>query len=328
MKTELIERYLTKQMTDEERAAFEQEMREQPQLAEDVKIVAWTIEAIREHGQQEDVERIRRMREDMGSDRKRYAATVAAVIGGVLIVVAMTAVSVPPLYNKVLKPIIESVFTSEKKADTSVSPQSANHPATDSLASTVMTDSVNVSTQEEGQVVAEEPQRQEAEPVQEEKPKEESAKEENAKVEPVKARDETINEPKEKTKEDEQKTVIKNTNVDRTEIVDNTEYHLTKINYDNKGNLVAYLTLLNNRENIEYDFSDMPLVNIDGDQRKAFRVTVNGESKQTFTLRRRQPVNLVIYFNGVKKNADKITLLSVKNSRQFKSCQMTYIPLK
>ena len=85
MKTELIERYLTRQMTDEERTAFEQEMREQPQLAEDVKIVAWTIEAIRERGQQEDAERIMRMREDMGSDSKRYATTVAAVIGGVLL---------------------------------------------------------------------------------------------------------------------------------------------------------------------------------------------------------------------------------------------------
>ena len=62
MKTEQIERYLTRQMTDEERAAFEQEMREHPQLAEDVKIVAWTIEAIRERGKQEDEEAIKRMR--------------------------------------------------------------------------------------------------------------------------------------------------------------------------------------------------------------------------------------------------------------------------
>ncbi len=327
MKTELIERYLTRQMTDEERAAFEQEMRVQPQLAEDVKIVAWTIEAIRERGQQEDAERIKRMREDMGSDSKRYATTVAAVIGGVLIVAAMTAVSVPPIYKNVIKPIIESVFSPEKEVEQAAPSQNTSSSPADSLSSTVMTDSVNASSQEEEQVVAEEPRQQEALPVQEDKTKEESTKEEKVKVEPVKATDETITEPKEKTKEDGQQTIIKNTKLDRKEMVDNTEYHLTEIDYDNKGNLVAYITLFNNRENIEYELSDMPLVNIDGDQRKAYRVTVNGESKQTFTLRRRQPVYLVIYFNGVKKNADMLTLLSVKNRNENKRCLMRNIPL-
>jgi len=314
-------------MTDEERAAFEQEMQEQPQLAEDVKIVAWTIEAIRERGQQEDSEAIRRMREGMGTDNKRYAATLAAVIGGVLVVAAMTVVSIPPLYQHVIKPIIESVFTPEEKSNNSspLQPSSSN-PSIDSLATNNSTDSVEVAdeSEEEEQTVVNEPQNKEDEPAKEEKVEEEPKKEEVVIEE--KAKEEEKEEAKEDNPPLEPKTVNKVSNVDRREMVDNTEYHLTKIDYDNKGNLVAYMTLLNNRENLEYVFEKM-LVNIDGDQRNAYRVTVNGETKNSFTLKKRQPVNIVLYFNGVRKDADHISLLQMKNRNEFKSCQMKGIPL-
>lgn len=126
MRTEEIERYLTRQMTNEERAIFEKEMQEQPQLAEDVKIVGWTIEAIRERGKMEDADSIIRMREGIGSDKKRYTATAAAVIGGVLIVAAATIASIPPIYRHVIKPIIESVFTSDEAKSSKIQTPTVN----------------------------------------------------------------------------------------------------------------------------------------------------------------------------------------------------------
>jgi hypothetical protein len=333
MRTEEIERYLTRQMTDEEREAFEQEMQDQPQLREDVKIVAWTIEAIRERGRQEDAERIRRMREQMGSDSKRYSATAAAVIGGVLIVAAMTAVSIPPLYNKVIKPAIESVFGGESTKH--VTPkQSSSAASIDSLANGAVADSTDVNPQmmEEDKAEAEADEPQQADkPKAEEKPEQQKEKENNdVKDEPTKpdmAEDKTESENKEEKETKEVKTTNKASNLDIRQMVENTEYHLTKIDYDNKGNLVAYLTLLNNKESLDFDLSQMPTVNIDGYVRTAYRVTADGATTQSFKLRKRLPVNLVIYFNGVKTGASKITLLQVRNANEYKSLQMKGISL-
>lgn len=331
MRTEEIERYLTRQMTDEEREAFEQEMQEQPQLREDVKIVAWTIEAIRERGRQEDAEHIRRMREQMGSDSKRYSATAAAVIGGVLIVAAMTAVTIPPLYNKVIKPAIESVFGGESTKHASPK-QSSSAASIDSLISGTDADSTDVNPQvmEEDEAKADEPQ-QADKPKAEEKPELQKEKENNdVKDEPTKpdvAEDKAESENKEEKETKEVKTTNKASNLDIRQMVENTEYHLTKIDYDNKGNLVAYLTLLNNKESLDFDLSQMPTVNIDGYVRPAYRVTADGATTQSFKLRKRQPVNLVIYFNGVKTGASQITLLQVKNANEYKSLQMKGISI-
>ncbi len=329
MKTEQIERYLTWQMTDEERAAFEQEMKEQPQLAEDVKIVAWTIEAIRERGRQEDEETIQRMREDMGSDSKRYYTTAAAVIGGVLIVAAMTAVSIPPLYNHVIKPVIEQVFGNGSIGQ--VTPQQpTSTTSTDSLTSSASADSINMDTltKQGDETLPEEPQQADEAKITEEKPERQTVSEEPTKEEPAKPaveEERKEQEAKKEAKNEDVKTTSNSSNVDIRQLVGNTEYHLTRIDYDNKGNLVAYMTLQNHKESIDFDLSQMPKVNIDGYEKTAYRVIANGTTTQYFKLRKRQPVNLVIYFNGVKTGAKTINLLQVKNANEYKSLKMKNI---
>lgn len=280
MKTEQIERYLTRQMTDEERAAFEQEMREQPQLAEDVKIVAWTIEAIRERGKQEDEEAIKRMREEMGSDNKRYYATVAAVIGGVLIVAAMTAVSIPPLYKHVIKPIIESVFPTEEKSEISnpQQPSSLNTPSLDSIASSSDTNSINNvgdDTQGEDQKVANEPQKQEDEPAKEENVKEEPLKEEKAKEDKENKEEATIHDKltaKEKTKTESDNAVatspdpVKITKVNKVESVEGLkDYKVTLKKVTRVGsNVVCIIEMTNTEEDAKVKITNARAETIDG----------------------------------------------------------------
>lgn len=294
MKTEQIERYLTRQMTDEEREAFEQEMKEQPQLAEDVKIVAWTIEAIRERGRQEDEEIIQRLREDIGGDSKRYYATVAAVIGGVLIVAAMTAVSIPPLYQYFIKPIIESVFPSEEKSGTSSSqqPSSLNTTSLDSISSSSATDSINVDdeTQEEEQDVTNEPQKQEDEPVKEEIVKEEPKKEEKAKEDVVKAKEEAKTEPKE---EKPLPTPVANFSP-VTKSIGDTKYTLTNLTGNSSGIVTAYVTMVNNEKDEMVDIGNFEMV-AEGAIGK-FQGATFSNGKTKFLLHKGETVNIQIKF--------------------------------
>lgn len=332
MRTEEIERYLTRQMTDDERDVFEQELREQPQLREDVKIVAWTIEAIRERGRQEDAERIRRMREQMDSDSKRYAATVAAAIGGVLVVAAMTAISIPPLYHHVIKPVIESVFGGSEKTEQTMVQQPLSTVSLDSLTSNNETGSRETDSRvEEGENTKPDEPLQAEEAATEERIEQQVVKEEDNKEDtpkPVVADEKREAEAKKEEKVKEENIITNNSSkVDERRTVGNTEYRLTRIDYDNNGNLVVYMSLLNNKENIDFDLSQMPTVNIDGYVTTAYRVIVDGATTPYFKLRKRQPSNLVIYFNGVKAGAKRIILLQVKNANEYKSLQIRNISI-
>lgn len=297
MKTEQIERYLTRQMTDEERAAFEQEMREHPQLAEDVKIVAWTIEAIRERGKQEDEEAIKRMRKEMGSDNKRYYATVAAVIGGVLIVAAMTAVSIPPLYQHVIKPIIESVFPLEEKSEISnpQQPSSLNAPSLDSIASSSDTDSINNvgdDTQGEDQKVANEPQKQEDEPAIEENVKEEPLKEEKAKEDVAKPKEEDVTKAKPKEEKPLPSPVANFSPI--TKSIGSTKYTLTNLTGNSSGIVTAYVTMINNEKDEMVNIGNFEMV-AEGAIGKFQGATFsNGKSK--FILHKGETVTIQIWF--------------------------------
>lgn len=324
MKTEQIERYLTRQMADEERAAFEQEMQEQPQLAEDVKIVAWTIEAIRERGRQKDAETIRRMREGMGSDSKRYTATVAAVIGGVLVVAAMTVVSIPPLYQHVIKPIIESVFTSQEKNTPSAPQQpSSSKQSNDSLAANSTTDSVEVADEtEEEQTLAEEPQIQEEEPAKEEKVKEEPKKEEAA-VEKEKVK------PKEETKEEakEEKPLptpaAKFTPV--TKSIGSTKYTLTNLTGNSAGVVTAYVTMTDDDNDVIVDIGDFDMV---AESRTAkFKSAVFSNGKNKFRLRKKEMVNIQIQF-VIDERPLNISMLYINDRNSIHDVRFKNLPIQ
>lgn len=315
MRTEDIERYLTRQMADEEREAFEQAMSEQPQLAEDVKIVAWTIEAIRERGKQEDAKRLERMREQMGSDSKRYTATVAAVIGGVLVVAAMTAVSIPPLYNKVIKPAIESVFGSSDKEMHSVPQQAPATAPADSLSNSADTDSVDADSQmnEDDDVMPNEPQQADEPTAKEEKPEQHDVKEEPTKEE------ETKPAVAEEKREPEPKTNIldKQINITGQNWMDEngTKYNPYSL-ICHKGELILHVAIVNNNEDRDIEITDVKLVDESGNMHNSTRIIINGKTNK-YHLRRTEKTELEIHFN-LGTASKKIQSISIRDNHSSK----------
>lgn len=106
---ERIEKYLSGRLSVEENELFEKELRNSKELAEQTKKVAYIIHAIRTVGLKRDNERIRRIRASVSNDYKRYTISVAAMIAVIFTFAAVVSV---PVYQHVVKPIIEKVFPS------------------------------------------------------------------------------------------------------------------------------------------------------------------------------------------------------------------------
>lgn len=292
MRTEEIERYLTRQMTDDERDVFEQELREQPQLREDVKIVAWTIEAIRERGRQEDAERIRRMREQMDSDSKRYAATVAAAIGGVLVVAAMTAISIPPLYHHVIKPVIESVFGGREKTEQTMVQQPLSTVSLDSLTSNNETGNRETDSQ-----VEEEENAKPDEPLQ----AEEAATEVRIEQQVVKEEDNKEDTPKpvvaDEKREAWNNSKDKQFNIENQNWMDEngTKYNPYSL-VCRKGELILNISIVNNNEDCDINITDVKLLDESGNMHKPTKVVINSKTNK-YHLKRTEIGELEIRFS-------------------------------
>lgn len=110
MKIDEIDKYLAGEMTDEERALFEKEMEHDAKLREDVRIIAFIIHGIKQVGLEEDNQRLQRLIASSASDKRRYIATIAAIFIAGFIIAATISV---PIYNHVVKPLIEKVSTNE-----------------------------------------------------------------------------------------------------------------------------------------------------------------------------------------------------------------------
>lgn len=106
---ERIEKYLSGRLSVEENELLEKELRNSKELAEQTKKVAYIIHAIRTVGLKRDNERIRRIRASVSNDYKRYTISVAAMIAVIFTFAAVVSV---PVYQHVVKPIIEKVFPS------------------------------------------------------------------------------------------------------------------------------------------------------------------------------------------------------------------------
>ena len=122
---ERIENYLSGKLTVEENEAFEKELRNSKDLAEKTQKTAYIIYAIHIVGLKRDNERIRKVRASVSNDYKRYTISIAAMITVIFTFAAVVSV---PVYQHVVKPIIEKVFPS--------------HPAPKKNLDTVPTDSI------------------------------------------------------------------------------------------------------------------------------------------------------------------------------------------
>lgn len=105
-----IDKYLAGEMTTEERASFEKEMEHDAKLREDVRIIAFIIHGIKQVGLEEDNQRLQRLIASSASDKQRYIATIAAIFIAGFIIAATISV---PIYNHVVKPLIEKVSKDE-----------------------------------------------------------------------------------------------------------------------------------------------------------------------------------------------------------------------
>ena len=106
---ERIENYLSGKLTVEENEAFEKELRNSKDLAEKTQKTAYIIYAIHIVGLKRDNERIRKVRASVSNDYKRYTISIAAMIAVIFTFAAVVSV---PVYQHVVKPIIEKVFPS------------------------------------------------------------------------------------------------------------------------------------------------------------------------------------------------------------------------
>ena len=105
-----IDKYLAGEMTTEERASFEKEMEHDAKLREDVRIIAFIIHGIKQVGLEEDNQRLQRLIASSASDKQRYIATIAVIFIAGFIIAATISV---PIYNHVVKPLIEKVSKNE-----------------------------------------------------------------------------------------------------------------------------------------------------------------------------------------------------------------------
>lgn len=105
-----IDKYLAGEMTAEERVSFEQEMEHDAKLREDVRIIAFIIHGIKQVGLEEENQRLQRLIASSASDKQRYIATIAAIFIAGFIIAATISV---PIYNHVVKPLIEKVSKNE-----------------------------------------------------------------------------------------------------------------------------------------------------------------------------------------------------------------------
>ena len=134
---ERIERFLSGRMSAEESKQFEKELRESKELAEQTKEVAYIIHSINQVGLKRDNERIRRIYTSVSADYKRFVVSIAAMLAVVL--VFATVVSVP-VYQHVVKPVIEKVFHS------SPTPKQASDVVPSDTISVLKVDSLEVDT--------------------------------------------------------------------------------------------------------------------------------------------------------------------------------------
>lgn len=114
MKIDEIDKYLAGEMTAEERASFEKEMEHDTKLREDVRIIAFIIHGIKKVGLEEENKRLQRLIASSASDKQRYIATIAAIFITGFIIAATISV---PIYNHVVKPLIEKVSKNDNVED-------------------------------------------------------------------------------------------------------------------------------------------------------------------------------------------------------------------
>ncbi|GAB6980887.1 hypothetical protein [Phocaeicola sartorii] len=103
-----IEKYLSKQLTEEEEKSFEKDISTFQNMDEEVKAVAYIIYSIHKIGIKNDNKRLDGLRSSLKQDYKKYWTSIAALF---IITLSIAAITSVPIYKYVAKPIIEKIMS-------------------------------------------------------------------------------------------------------------------------------------------------------------------------------------------------------------------------
>ena len=274
-----IDKYLAGEMTTEERASFEKEMEHDAKLREDVRIIAFIIHGIKQVGLEEDNQRLQRLIASSASDKRRYIATIAAIFIAGFIIAATISV---PIYNHVVKPLIEKVSKNENSEN--------NNSISQSIDSLIIENEEIDTTLTEGKMI----------------------KREN--------HDKVIIEKKDTNNTNSQyddpiqtKEKLHINSISKTD-ENGTNYKLFNAYYE-KDKLILFVQIVNNNNDRDLVFENPTILDDKGNQYITINMKLNGQNKNTFSLNRTQVLEMILTFkvNDVPRHLQELKINDINS---------------
>ena len=279
MKIDEIDKYLAGEMTAEERASFEKEMEHDAKLREDVRIIAFIIHGIKQVGLEEDNQRLQRLIASSASDKRRYIATIAAIFIAGFIIAATISV---PIYNHVVKPLIEKVSKNENSEN--------NNSITQSI------DSLIIENEEIDTTLTEE----------------KMIKRENHDKVIIEKKD-TNNTNSQYDDSIQTKEELHINSISKTD-ENGTNYKLFNAYYE-KDKLILFVQIVNNNNDRDLVFENPTILDDKGNQYIAINMKLNGQNKNTFSLNRTQVLEMILTFkvNDVPRHLQELKINDINS---------------
>ncbi|MBR6936529.1 MAG: hypothetical protein IKH63_02990 [Prevotella sp.] len=279
MKIDEIDKYLAGEMTAEERASFEKEMEHDAKQREDVRIIAFIIHGIKQVGLEEDNQRLQRLIASSASDKQRYIATIAAIFIAGFIIAATISV---PIYNHVVKPLIEKVSKNENSENNNSISQSIDSLIIENEEiDTTLTEEKMIKRENHDKVIIE---------------KKDTNNTNSQYDDPIQTKEELHINSISKTDEN------------------GTNYKLFNAYYE-KDKLILFVQIVNNNNDRDLVFENPTILDDKGNQYIAINMKLNGQNKNTFSLNRTQVLEMILTFkvNDVPRHLQELKINDINS---------------
>lgn len=312
MELELIEKYLNNEMDGEERQKFEERIARQPLLKDDVQTVAYIIRAIREKGIEADNDRLDAIRRQTGRDRKRYVASVAAMLAVLLAVAASISV---PVYRHVVKPLIE------QREQSSSAPRQNNVQSADTLDITNDSDTTEV----------------------QDKPTDEDQKEENNNLptlndnnnedtQPTENRQDENLEPVQEQEKPVKEEEAQNAKVPKPTIATGTDKHGTRYRITSviaKGEtIVVTMQLRNDDDQYMIKLSGVEIIDSRNNPTRASIIKHSQGSGSHFIINEGETTTVELYFYNIKGKPSYLQMLKFQEADSHSDMKFRNLEIK
>lgn len=274
-----IDKYLAGEMTTEERASFEKEIEHDAKLREDVRIIAFIIHGIKQVGLEEDNQRLQRLIASSASDKQRYIATIAAIFIAGFIIAATISV---PIYNHVVKPLIEKVSKNENSENNNSISQSIDSLIIENEEiDTTLTEEKMIKRVNLDKVIIE---------------KKDTNNTNSQYDDPIQTKEELHINSISKTDEN------------------GTNYKLFNAYYE-KDKLILFVQIVNNNNDRDLVFENPTILDDKGNQYIAINMKLNGQNKNTFSLNRTQVLEMILTFkvNDVPRHLQELKINDINS---------------